>query len=48
MTENREIKEKVREHYAERARSVTEAQDASCCGSAPTEAVISSNLYTTD
>ncbi|MBF8286331.1 MAG: Arsenite methyltransferase, partial [Dehalococcoidia bacterium] len=47
MTENREIKEKVREHYAERARSVTEAQDASCCG-APTESVISADLYTTD
>src|SRR3990172_6386512 len=48
MTEDREIKETVREHYAERARSVTEKQDTSCCGSAPTEAVISSNLYTTD
>src|SRR3989304_1490904 len=47
MTENREIKEKVREHYAERARSVTEAQDASCCGT-PTESVISADLYTTD
>jgi len=48
MTAEREIKQTVREHYAERARSVTEAQDTSCCGSAPTEAVISSNLYTTD
>src|SRR3972149_206620 len=48
MTTKREIKEKVRERYAERARSVTEAQDVSCCGSEPTESVISSNLYTTD
>src|SRR3989337_1763336 len=48
MATDREIKETVRERYAERARSVTEAQDASCCGSAPTETVISSNLYTTD
>ena len=48
MTTDREIKEKVKERYAERARSVTEAQDASCCGSTPTETVISSNLYTTD
>src|SRR3989304_3426385 len=48
MTTDREIKETVRERYAERARSVTEAQDTSCCGSAPTEAVISSSLYTTD
>src|SRR3990170_7129522 len=47
MTTDREIKETVRGHYAERARSVTEAQDASCCG-APTEGVISSDLYTTD
>jgi len=48
MTTDREIKETVRERYAERARSVTEAQDASCCGSAPTVDLISSNLYTTD
>src|SRR3989337_952524 len=48
MTTKREIKEQVRERYAERARSVTEAQDASCCGSAPTESVISADLYTTD
>src|SRR3972149_2177543 len=48
MATDREIKETVRERYAERARSVTEAQDSSYCGSAPTETVISSNLYTTD
>ena len=48
MTTDREIKETVRERYAERARSVTEAKDASCCGSAPTVDPISSNLYTTD
>jgi len=48
MATDREIKETVRERYAERARSVTEAQDSSCCGSAPTETVVSSNLYTTD
>src|SRR3989337_3158188 len=47
MTTDREIKETVRGHYAERARSVSEAQDASCCG-APTESVISADLYTTD
>src|SRR3972149_6934190 len=46
MTTDREIKETVRGHYAERARSVTEAQAASCCG-APTEGVISSDLSTT-
>ena len=48
MTTDREIKETVRERYAERARSVTRPQDASCCGPEPTESVISSDLYTTD
>src|SRR3990172_9484256 len=48
MTPKREIKETVREHYAERARQVTEAQDVSCCGSEPTESAIPSSLYTTD
>src|SRR3970282_1185774 len=48
MTTKREIKEKVRERYAERARSVSQPQDASCCGPEPTESVISSDLYTTD
>src|SRR3989337_250131 len=48
MTAEREIKQTVREHYAERARSVTEAEEPSCGGSAPAEPVISSNLYTTD
>ena len=32
------IKEAVREHYAEAARSVTAAKKASCCGPAPEEA----------
>jgi arsenite methyltransferase len=50
MTTQRDIKETVREHYAESARRVTEkAADASCCGpSTPEESTISSNLYTTD
>lgn len=46
MTGKREIKENVREHYAERARQVTSTEDA-CCG-ALTESVISADLYTTD
>ncbi len=48
MTTEREIKETVREHYAESARQVKAADEASCCDSAPAEAAISSNLYTTD
>ncbi len=48
MTSEREIKETVRERYAESARKVTEAADASCCGSSAPESVISSRLYTTD
>ncbi len=48
MTREREIKETVRERYAESARQVLAAEDASCCGSGPTENVISANLYTTD
>ena len=48
MTTEREIKEEVRKRYAESARQAKEAEDASCCGSAPAENVISANLYTTD
>ncbi len=48
MATEREIKETVRERYAESARRVTVGQDASCCDSAPAENVISSKLYTTD
>ncbi|GAG16962.1 unnamed protein product, partial [marine sediment metagenome] len=54
MTTEREIKDTVRERYAESARQVTSAGDTSCCGSAPTDidegikSVVSSNLYTTD
>ncbi len=48
MTTEREIKETVREHYAESARQVKATDEASCCGSGPTETGISSNLYTTD
>lgn len=48
MTSEREIKETVRERYAESARQVTAAGETSCCGSAPAENVISSKLYTTD
>lgn len=48
MTTEREIKETVRERYAESARQVTAAGETSCCSSAPPENVISSNLYTTD
>ena len=48
MTTEREIKETVREHYAESARQVKAADETSCCGSETTENVISSKLYTTD
>ncbi len=48
MTTEREIKETVRERYAESARQVKGSRDASCCGCGPTEDVISSKLYTTD
>jgi len=54
MTTKREIKDTVRERYAESARQVTAAGDTSCCGSAPADidkgikSVVSSNLYTTD
>jgi arsenite methyltransferase len=48
MTTEREIKETVRERYAESARQVKAADDTSCCGPAPAENVISSKLYTTD
>lgn len=51
MTTEREIKETVRERYAESARRVTSAGDTSCCGSDATEidkSAVSSNLYTTD
>ena len=48
MTTEREIKETVREHYAESARRVKAADESSCCGSGATESVISSKLYTTD
>ena len=50
MTTQRDIKETVRERYAQSARRVTEkASDASCCGpSTAEESTISSNLYTTD
>lgn len=48
MTTEREIKETVRERYAESARKVTAASETSCCGSASTESTISSKLYTTD
>jgi len=48
MTTDREIKETVRERYAESARQVTAAGETSCCSSAPAENVISSKLYTTD
>ena len=47
MTTEREIKETVREHYAESARQV-KAADSSCCGSETVESVVSSKLYTTD
>jgi len=54
MTTEREIKETVRERYAESARQVKAADEASCCGSAPADIdegiknIVSSNLYTTD
>ncbi len=48
MTTEREIKETVRERYAESARQVKGADETSCCGSETTENVISSKLYTTD
>ena len=48
MTTEREIKETVRERYAESARKVTTSGETSCCDSGPTENVISSKLYTTD
>ena len=47
MTTEREIKDTVRERYAESARQVA-AAETSCCGSAAPENVISSKLYTTD
>jgi ubiquinone/menaquinone biosynthesis C-methylase UbiE len=48
MTTEREIKETVRERYAQSARQAQGAADSSCCGSETTENVISSKLYTTD
>ena len=48
-TEQQTIKEEVRKRYgkaAERARE--KSADASCCGTASTEDVITSSLYTTD
>jgi SAM-dependent methyltransferase len=54
MSTEREIKDTVRERYAESARQVTSAGGTSCCGPAPTDidkgikSVVSSNLYTTD
>jgi len=48
MTTEREIKETVRQRYAESARQVRAAEDAPCCGSAPAENAISTRLYTTD
>jgi len=48
MTTEREIKDTVRERYAESARQVAAAGETSCCGSAAPENVISSRLYTTD
>ncbi len=48
MTTEREIKDTVRERYAESARQVTTKGDTSCCGSGETENMISSKLYTTD
>src|SRR3990170_3183721 len=48
MTTEREIKDTVRERYAESARQVQAAGSSSCCGSDPVENVISSRLYTTD
>ena len=49
MTVQRDIKETVRERYAESARKVQEGADASCCGASEGEnSTISSNLYTTD
>ncbi|KKL78239.1 hypothetical protein LCGC14_2026800, partial [marine sediment metagenome] len=47
MTTEREIKETVRERYAESARQVKAADETSCCASGPAES-ISSKLYTTD
>ena len=48
MTTEREIKETVRERYAESARQVKAADETSCCGSETTAEVTSSKLYTTD
>ena len=54
MSTEREIKDTVRERYAESARQVTAAGGTSCCGPAPTDIdegiknIVSSNLYTTD
>lgn len=53
MTTEREIKETVRERYAESARQVKAADETSCCGSdccgsETTADVTSSKLYTTD
>ena len=48
MTTEREIKETVRERYAQSARQAQGAAGSSCCGSETTENVISSKLYTTD
>jgi ubiquinone/menaquinone biosynthesis C-methylase UbiE len=48
MTTEREIKETVRERYAQSARQVQGAADSSCCDSGPMENVVSSKLYTTD
>ncbi len=48
MTTEREIKETVRERYAQSACQAQGAADSCCCGSETTENVISSKLYTTD
>ena len=47
MTTEREIEDEVREHYAARARRVTEDSEG-CCGPSKETNTISSNLYTTD
>ncbi len=48
MTTEREIKETVRERYAQSARQAQGAAGSSCCGSDTAENVVSSKLYTTD
>jgi ubiquinone/menaquinone biosynthesis C-methylase UbiE len=48
MTTQQEIKETVRELYAETARQVKGAAGSSCCDSGCADSSISSRLYTTD